>query len=87
MLSNIQKFCQSHVWLDMGVDYNNSRTFINIKGTADKLNYIQALPGIYVFTGCKYTLAFLRKGKKHPIEIMLKSVLFVNTFKKWEKKT
>ena len=24
MLSNIQKFSQSHVWLDMGLDYNNS---------------------------------------------------------------
>ena len=24
MLSNIQRFSQSHVWLDMGLDYNNS---------------------------------------------------------------
>ena len=44
MLSKIQKFSQSHVWLDMGLDYNNSRTFINVKGTPDKLNFIQALP-------------------------------------------
>ena len=40
MLSNIQEFSQSHVWLDMGLDYNNSRTFIDVKGTANKLNYI-----------------------------------------------
>ena len=82
MLSNIQKFSQSHVWLDMGLDYNNSRTFIDVKGTADKLNFIQALPGIYTFTGYNYTPALFRKGKKHPTEIMLKSVPFINTFNK-----
>ena len=82
MLSNIQKFSQSHVWLDMGLDYNNSHTFINVKRTADKLNFTQALPGIYAFTGCDYTPAFFRQGKKRPIEIMLKSVLFINTFNK-----
>ena len=81
MLSNIQKFSQSHVWLDMGLDYN-SRIFIDVKGTADKLNFIQALPRIYAFTGCDYTPAFFRKSKKRPIEIMLKSVLFINSFNK-----
>ena len=82
MLLNIHKFSQSHVWLDMGLDYNNSSTFIDVKGTADKLNYIQELPGIYTFTGCNYPPAFFRKGKKRQIEIMLKSVLFVNMFNK-----
>ena len=55
---------------------------MDVKGTADKLNFIQALSGIYAFTGCDYTPAFFRKGKKHAIEIMLKSVLFINTFNK-----
>ena len=82
MLSNIQKFSQSHVWLDMRLDYNNSHTVIDVKGTADKLNYIQALPGIYAFTGCDYTSPFFRKARKIPIEMMLKSVPFVNTFNK-----
>ena len=82
MLSNIQKFSQSHVWLVVGLDYNNSRTFIDVKGTADKLNYIQVLPGIYPLTGWDYTPAFFRNSKKRPFEIMLKSVLFVNTFNK-----
>ena len=65
----------------MGLDYN-SRIFIDVKGTADKLNFIQALPRIYAFTGCDYTPAFFRKSKKRPIEIMLKSVLFINSFNK-----
>ena len=71
MLSNIQKFSQ-----------NNSRTSINIKGTVDKLNPIQALPGVYIFTGRDYLPAFFRKGKKHTTETMLKSDLFLNTFNK-----
>ena len=78
MLSNIQKFSQSHVWLDMGLDYNNSHNFINVNGTAYKLNCIQALPGVYAFAGCDYTSAFSRKGKKCPVEIILKLGLFIN---------
>ena len=49
MLLNIQKFSQTHAWLDMGLDYNNSYTFIDVKGTAEKLNYIEALPCICLY--------------------------------------
>ena len=56
----------------MGLDYNKSHNFINFKGTAYKLNCIQALPGVYAFAGCDYTSAFSRKGKKCPVEIILK---------------
>ena len=80
MLLNIQKFSQSHVLLAMGLDYNNSHTFIDAKGTADKLNYIQALPGVYAFTGCNCTPAFF--SIKAPLEIMLKSGLLINMFNK-----
>ena len=51
-------------------------TFSDVKGTADKLNYFQALPGVCTFTGCDYIPAFLKKGKKRPIEIMLKSYIY-----------
>ena len=78
MLFNIRKFSQSHVWLDMGLDYNNLHNFINFKGTAYKLNCIKALPGVYAFAGCDYTSAFPRKGKKWPVEIILKLDLFIN---------
>ena len=66
----------------MGLDYNNSSTIFDVRGTADKMNFIQALPGIHAFTRCDYTSAFFRKGKKSSIEIMLKSVLLINTFNK-----
>ena len=65
MLVNIEKFAESHVWLDLGLDYNNSRHYVDIKATAENISYIQALPGIYAFTGCDYTPAFLKKGKKN----------------------
>ena len=68
MLLNIQILSQSHVWLDMGLDYSNSCTFIDVKKTADKLNYIQASSGVYAFTGCDYTPVFFRKGKKRPMK-------------------
>ena len=84
MLANIQKFTQSHVWLDIGLDYNNSCTFIDVKGTADKLNYIEASPGVCTFNGCNYTPTFLKKGKKCPIEMILKSNQFINCSIKWD---
>ena len=85
MLSNIQKFSQNHVWLDMGLDYNNSRTFTDVKETADKLKYTEALPGACTFTECDYTPAFFKKGKKRSTGIILKSDLFINRPIKWEK--
>ena len=53
MLSNTQKFSQTDVWL--GLDYSKSHTFINVTGTTDKMNSIQALPGVCIFIGCNYT--------------------------------
>ena len=85
ILSNSQKFGQSHVWLDIGLEYNNSCTFVDFKGTADRLNYIHALPAACTFTGCNYTPAFFKKSKKHAIKIMLEPDLFISCSIKWEK--
>ena len=42
------------------------------------LTYVQALPGIYVFTGNDYSPSFYRKGKTRPITVMNKHGKFVN---------
>ena len=55
ILSNTQKFSQTDIWLDMVLDYSKSHTFINVTGTTDKMNSIQALPGVCIFIGCNYT--------------------------------
>ena len=82
MMSSIYLFENSSVWLDVGLDYNNSRHYVDIKATARNVGYVRALPGIYAFTGCDYTPAFLRKGNKQPIEIMIKNKVYADAFSK-----
>ena len=82
MLANIEKFSQTHLWLDMGLDYNNSRTHIDVNQSAENIDFLKALPGVYAYTGCDYVPAFFRKGKKRPVEIMLKSTKYIDTFNK-----
>ena len=50
---NADKF-SSNIWLDTGLDYNNSRRFINIKSLCQSLSYSHSIPGIYAFTGIDY---------------------------------
>ena len=56
---------------------------IDVKATAEKMDYLKALPGIYSFTGCDYTPAFFRKGKKRPFNIMIKSAKYTEIFGKF----
>ena len=80
MLVNHEHFQASRVWLDVGLDYNNSRKFIDVKATAAKISYVKALPGIYGISGLDFIPAFLRKGKKKPIKVMLKKDKFIAAF-------
>ena len=83
MLTNVHKFQHRKVWLDIGLGHNNTRSFIDVKATAENLQpYVQALAGIYSFTGNDYIPSFYRKGKKRPIEIMVKSEEFISVFSK-----
>ena len=85
MLANAHKFMNSHVWLDVGLDHNNSRHYIDIKGTAENLTaknakILRALPGIYGFSGLDFIPSFMRKGKKKPFELMLKNETYLDAF-------
>ena len=82
-LTNIHKFIETSIWLDSGLDYDSSRVMIDVKATAEKMDYLKALPGIYSFTGCDYTPAFYNKGKKRPFNIMLKSAKYKEIFSKF----
>jgi len=70
------------MWMDVGVDGNNTRHYVNVSGLSKELgpDLCSALPGIHSFTGCDYTTAFLWKGKVLPLKLMEKSyiVLFAN---------
>lgn len=63
-----------NVWLDAGLNSQNTRRFININELAEKLgsDVCTALPGLHALTGCDYTASFLNKGKIKPLELMLK---------------
>ena len=80
MLANVRHFTNSHIWLDVGLDYNNSRHYVDVKATSENIEYVKALPGIYSYSGCDYIPSFMRKGKKRPIKMMLKSELFLDVF-------
>ena len=85
MVTNADKYDNSDVWLDVGLDHNNSRHYINIKATAEKLKckhpkFVKALPGAYGFSGLDFIPAFMRKGKKRPVKLMLKDERFIDVF-------
>ena len=82
-LANIHKFTETSIWLDAGLDHDCSRVMIDVKATAEKMDYLKALPGIYAFTGCDYTPAFFRKGKKRPFNLMIKSAKYSEIFGKF----
>ena len=65
----------------MGLSYNNSRKIIDVQTTGEKIDYVQALPGIYMHSPA-FTAAFFKKGKKRPIEMMSKAAQLVNVFSK-----
>ena len=70
------------MWMDAGVDGNNTRHYVNVSSLSKELgpDVCIALPGIHSFAGCDYTMAFLRKGKVCPLKLMEKSyiALFAN---------
>ena len=77
---NIEKLENSHLWYDFGVDYNNSREYIDITELAKNIKIIKELPGTYSFTENDYTSAFFKKGKIRPIQLMQKNEKFVDVF-------
>ena len=70
------------MWMDAGVDGNNTRHYVNVSGLSKELgrDLCSPLPRIHSFIGCDYTVAFLWKGKVRPRKLMEKSyiVLFAN---------
>ena len=79
LLANAKKF-NSHIWYDCGLDSVNTRCYVDITNLAKTINYVDALPGIYVYTGCDYTSAFYEKGKVQPLALMMKHQKYLDVF-------
>ena len=72
----------SNVWMEVGTRGRGTRRFINVSkiGAATGPSMCATLPGLHAFTGCDYTSAFVRKGRKKPFSIVRKSPRFQKAF-------
>ena len=77
---NVEKLENSHLWYDFGVDYNNSRKYIDITELAKNMKSIKALPGTYAFAGKGYTPAFFKKGKIRAFQLIQKNEKIADIF-------
>ena len=81
LVYNVKFIENSNMWYDFRIDSNNSREYLDVTKLHKSINYVDALPGIYTFTGHDYTPAFYRKGKIKPITLMCRHERFINAFK------
>ena len=80
LLANVQKLSQSYLWFDRGLGSDNSRNYVDISKLFKELDYVKALPGIYLYTGIDYLPALYRKGKVRPLLLMTTKQKFVDAF-------
>ena len=40
-----------HLWYGFGVDFNNSREYLDVTKLSEGWTYMQAVPGTYAFSG------------------------------------
>jgi len=60
--------------MDTGTNGRNTRKYINLTAVGEVMGALlcESLPAFHAFTGCDYTSAFVRKGKKRPFAILEK---------------
>ena len=65
--------------METGKQGDNSLRYIDINEIAKEIGdtLCQSLPGFHSFTGCDYTAAFFKKGKKRPLKILEKKMLHI----------
>lgn len=63
------------LWMDTGTNAKNTRRYINLTAIGKVLGPLlcKSLPAFHAFTGCDYTSAFVKKGKKRPFAKLEKS--------------
>lgn len=62
----------SNLWMEVGTAGLGNRRYVNVSAIATEIGpeYCSALPGFHAYTGCDYTAAFVRKGKKRPFALL-----------------
>jgi len=72
----------ANVWMEVGTSGRGNRRYVNVSAIACKLGpeCRAALPAFHAYTGCDYTAAFARKGKKRPFAQLEKDDRFLQAF-------
>ena len=80
LLSYCHKF-KHHLYFDTG--NSNKRRIIHIQALCEKIKreIQERILGLHAFTGCDSISAFVQKGKKKPLTLLLKHLEFVPAFK------
>jgi len=62
--------------------HENKRRLIKVPDIKHELGceIAKALPGLHAFTGCDSTSAFMRKGKKGPLKVLMRHTQYVKVF-------
>ena len=78
LLNHVEKILAT-VWMYVGT--SNNRRYVNLSAIAEEIGqkFCMSLPGFHAFTGCDYTAAFIRKGKKRPF-LKLQENNYVDAF-------
>ena len=69
------------IWMDLGLNSNNSRRTVSINNLVQGLtkDVALALPGLHALTGCDYIPSFYNKGKIKPYDMMKKNDAFIKS--------
>ena len=81
LLHHVHRFTCT-IWMEVGTSGKDNRRYVNVTNVAAQIgpDVCAALPGLHAFTGCDYTSAFARKGKKRPYDIMCAHDKFIRGF-------
>ncbi|XP_053954504.1 uncharacterized protein LOC128860783 [Anastrepha ludens] len=82
MLGNMDHLSHDELHIFMELGTGNNKRCIDINDLSEQLgpSLCQSLPGFHALTGCDYSPAFYRKGKKRPFQILKKSPEYQNAF-------
>ena len=81
LVYNVKFIENSNMRYEFGIDSNNSRKYLDVTKLYKSIDYVDASPGIYAFTGNDCMPAFYRKEKIKPFTLMCKHERFINVFK------
>ena len=63
LVYNVKYIENSNMWYDFEIDTNNSREYLDLTKLQKSIDYVDALPGIYAFTGEDSRQHFIEREK------------------------